>query len=79
MALLSVHPSRAGDLRTPAIITSDGWALLSTNTDEFGNLRTRTIAPAGTLRLSTDFVIEDSGRPDEQAPWAEEVAVARLP
>lgn len=79
MALLSVHPSRAVDLRTPAIIKSDGWALLSTNTDEFGNLRTRTIAPAGALRLSTDFVIEDSGLPDEQAPWAEEVAVSRLP
>jgi transglutaminase-like putative cysteine protease len=79
MALLSVHPSRAGDLRTPAIIKSDGWALLSTNTDEFGNLRTRTIAPAGALRLSTDFVIEDSGLPDEQAPWAEEIAVSRLP
>jgi len=79
MALLSVHPSRARDLRTAAVIKSSGPAALWTNVDEFGNLRTRTIAPAGNLALSTDFVIQDPGTPDEQAPWAEEVDVSRLP
>jgi transglutaminase-like putative cysteine protease len=79
MALLSVHPSRHGDLRTPATIGSDGPAPLSTNADPFGNLRTRTVAPAGRLKLWSNFVIEDSGRPDEAAPWAEEVPVAELP
>ncbi len=47
MALLSVHPSRAQDLRSPAIITSNGWSPLTANVDEFGNVRTRTVAPAG--------------------------------
>ena len=79
MALLSVHPSRAKDIRTPAIITSNGPAPLVAALDEFGNLRTRTIAPAGTLKLSTDFIIEDSGLPDDYAPWAQEVPVAQLP
>jgi transglutaminase-like putative cysteine protease len=79
MALLSVHPSRASDIRTPAIITSNGSAPLTANLDEFGNLRTRTIAPAGILKLSTDFVIQDSGLPDEVAPWADEVPVGQLP
>jgi transglutaminase-like putative cysteine protease len=79
MALLSVHPSRAQDLRTPAIITSSGSSLLVGSLDWFGNLRTRTIAPAGELRLSTDFVIQDSGLPDEVAPWASEVPIAQLP
>lgn len=79
MALLSVHPSRAGDLRTPAVIKSDGPAPLASNLDEFGNVRTRTIAPAGIFKLSTDFVIEDSGLPDEVAPWAEEFPIAQLP
>jgi transglutaminase-like putative cysteine protease len=79
MALLSVHPSRAGDLQTPAIITSNGRAPLTANLDEFGNLRTRTIAPAGILKLSTDFIIKDSGLPDEVAPSAEEVPIAQLP
>lgn len=79
MALLSVHPSRAADLRTPAIITSSGRAPLHAGLDEFGNLRTRTVAPAGRLKLATDFVIADSGLPDEVAPWAEEVPVPELP
>lgn len=79
MALLSVHPSRTADLRTPAIITSSGQAPLVAALDDFGNLRTRTIAPVGLLRLSTEFVIEDSGKPDEYAPDAFEVPVAQLP
>jgi transglutaminase-like putative cysteine protease len=79
MALLSVHPSRANDLREPAVITSSAAAPLVASLDVFGNLRTRTVAPAGILRLSSDFLIHDSGQPDAVAPWAEEVPVARLP
>jgi transglutaminase-like putative cysteine protease len=78
-ALLSVHPSRAQDLQTPAVITSTGPAPLVAGLDDFGNLRTRTTAPAGILRLSTDFVIRDSGLPDEVALDAQEVPVAQLP
>ncbi len=79
MALLSVHPSRAQDLRTPAVITSSGRAPLTANLDVFGNLRSRTVAPAGILKLASDFVIEDSGMPDEVAPWAAEVPIPQLP
>ena len=79
MALVSLHPSRAGDLRTPAIIASSGPAPLEASLDEFGNLRTRTVAPAGILKLSTQFVVQDSGLPDEVAPGAQEVPVAELP
>jgi len=79
MALLSVHPSRQADLRSPAVITSSGSAPLAASIDEFGNLRTRTIAPAGVLKLATDFIIQDSGLPDEVAPWANEVPIAQLP
>jgi transglutaminase-like putative cysteine protease len=79
MALLSIHPDRAQDVRTPAIITSSHSAPLHAALDEFGNLRTRTLAPAGIITLSTDFVVADSGQPDEVAPWAQEVPVAQLP
>ena len=79
MALLSIHPSRAASLRTPAIITSDGPAPLVGSLDVFGNVRTRTIAPAGIINLSSSFIVEDSGLPDEVAPFAEEVGVAVLP
>lgn len=79
MGLLSVHPSRALDLRTQAVITSSHRAPIIGQLDEFGNLRTRTVAPAGVITLSTKFVIEDSGRPDEVAPGAPEVPISELP
>lgn len=79
MALVSLHPSRAGDLRSPAIIASSGPAPLEASLDDFGNLRTRTIAPAGILKLSTQFVVQDSGLPDEVAPRAQEVPITELP
>jgi len=79
MALLSVHPSRAGDIRSSSPIVSTGAAPMRTFSDQFGNLCTRTTAPAGTITLSTDFVIEDSGLPDEVANGAPEVPVDELP
>jgi len=79
MALVSVHPSRAADLRTPAIISSNGPAPLVASLDDFGNVRTRTVAPVGILTLATDFVVEDSGLPDPVARSAGEVPVAQLP
>lgn len=79
LALVSVHPSRAGDLRTPALITSSGPAPLEVHLDEFGNSRTRTVAPAGLITLATNFVIQDSGLPDEVASWAQEVPIPDLP
>jgi transglutaminase-like putative cysteine protease len=77
--LLSVHPTRARDLVSKGVITSDGSAPLSTFRDAFGNTCTRTVAPAGLLTLKTDFVIEDSGRPDESAEGARATPVDQLP
>jgi transglutaminase-like putative cysteine protease len=79
MALLSVHPSRAQDLRSPAIIVADHGSPLLASIDEFGNLRTRTLAPAGIMKLWTEFLIQDAGLPDAVAPWAAEIPVAQLP
>jgi transglutaminase-like putative cysteine protease len=79
MALLSVHPSRMPDLRTSAQITASHRAPLYQSRDEFGNLRTRTLAPAGVLTLSSDFLIQDSGLPDEKNPTAPVLPVSELP
>jgi len=79
VALLSVHPSRAKDLRTPYEIRDGRNGRMQSFTDQSGNIVTRTTAPAGTLTLSTDFVIEDSGLPDAVCPDAPEVPVDRLP
>jgi transglutaminase-like putative cysteine protease len=79
MALLTVHPSRAHDLRSPGLITSNHHSPLVAASDEFGNVRTRTVAPAGLLKLSSDFLIHDSGQPDPVAPWAPECPIGQLP
>jgi transglutaminase-like putative cysteine protease len=77
--LLSVHPSRAHDLVSSGTITSDGYAPLLTFNDSFGNTCTRTVAPAGVLTLRTDFVIADSGLPDESADGARAVPIDQVP
>ncbi len=79
MAFLSIHPSRAADIRSPSRIVNSAGAPMHDFLDQFGNLCTRTSAPAGTMTLSTDFVIEDSGLPDPVAYDAPEVPLKDLP
>jgi len=47
--------------------------------DSFGNLCTRFLAPAGTLRLKNDFFFEDPGLPDPACPRAIAHPIAELP
>jgi transglutaminase-like putative cysteine protease len=77
--MLSVHPSRAADL-----MTADGPNLhpaIAANVyrDAFGNVCHVVHAPAGRLTLSADFLIADSGRPDEVAPHAIQHPLEQLP
>lgn len=76
---VSVHPSRMPDL-----ISWDGLQidpLISANTyhDSFGNFCHVIRAPAGRLTLSTDFLVRDSGEPDEVVPNAEQHPLEALP
>jgi transglutaminase-like putative cysteine protease len=77
--LVSVHPDRRGDLITPDELTTSRPCRLETYTDPFGNLLSRVLAPPGPLTFSSDFVIEDSGRPDPAEPEAGQLAVEDLP
>lgn len=77
--MLSVHPSRAADLRAPGYITFDPPVPSSAYRDGFGNTCTRIVAPAGRLTIATDFLIEDGGLPDDHAPDAGQVPVEHLP
>lgn len=79
MAMLSVHPSRHQDLRTPHRITTVPAVALHDYVDAFGNICTRVSVPPGGLTLSCDFVIEDSGEPDVQSPGAIQHDIADLP
>ncbi|MFD6317419.1 transglutaminase-like domain-containing protein [Methylorubrum thiocyanatum] len=77
--LLSVHPSRQGDLRSPETITFDPPIPQRQTIDAFGNVCTRIVAPPGRLTISTDLLVADSGRPDEIAPQARQVPIEALP
>ena len=77
--MLSVHPSRASDL-----VTADGLNLVppiaaNVYRDSFGNVCHVVHAPAGVFTMSTDFLINDSGKPDAIAPHAFQHPLEQLP
>lgn len=79
VAMLHVHPSRAGDLLEPDRLRIEPEVEQVQYTDAFGNLCTRFTAPAGLLRLWNSTLIEDSGKVDPHNPTAREIPVAGLP
>ena len=79
LALLSVHPSRQKDLRTPQRIVATPDVPVYDYVDGFGNIVSRLTVPAGGATLSADFVIEDSGEPDIRPPETPLIPVAELP
>lgn len=79
IALLSVHPSRREDLREPDTLRTDPILPVDIYKDIYGNLCTRFLAPAGTLKLTGSTLIEDSGLPDPVDPTAEQIPVEKLP
>lgn len=76
---LNVHPSRAHDLMTPETLVFDPPVPVSSYRDGFDNICTRIVAPPGKLKVSTDFVVRDSGEPDAFAPDAWQTDVQDLP
>jgi transglutaminase-like putative cysteine protease len=79
VALLNVHPSRRHDLREPDQLRLEPEVHVDQHQDMFGNLGSRFVAPAGSVRLYNSTLIEDSGLPDAVSPNAREVPIADLP
>jgi transglutaminase-like putative cysteine protease len=79
LAMLSIHPSRNKDLKTPQRILAMPDVPIYDYVDAFGNICTRLSVPPGGVTLSADFVIEDSGTPDVRAPDGPQMAVEDLP
>jgi len=79
LLMLNVRPERLSDLETPDVIRSKPHVPLRQYRDQFGNLCSRILAPAGRFTLSADFVVRDSGRPDEVFPDAEQAPIDALP
>ncbi len=74
-----LHPELWGRLRAPEQFRLDPAIPFRTYIDDFGNLCTRIVAPAGMLTLSNRFVIQDSGVQDTM-PWGQRQAeVDELP
>ena len=79
LLMISVHPSRKGDLLTPQNIAFDPPIPAEEFTDMFGNASRRVVAPAGPFKAFADFIIADSGLLDDVAPAARQFPVAELP
>ncbi|HTZ80111.1 MAG TPA: transglutaminase family protein [Stellaceae bacterium] len=79
LLMLSIHPSRAGDLLAPDPIRTDPEIPVAYYRDSFGNICGRIVAPAGRLALSASTVVRDSGAPDDVAPDASMQPIAELP
>jgi len=79
LLMLNVRPERLADLESPDLIRSQPNVPLRQYRDQFGNLCSRILAPAGRFTLSADFVVRDSGRPDEIFPDAEQSPIDELP
>jgi transglutaminase-like putative cysteine protease len=77
--MLNVHPSRSHDLLTPDTIRMSPGRSFTPYLDGFGNKCLRVLAPPGELRIFSDSIIADSGKPDRVDLGAEEHPVSDLP
>ncbi len=77
--MLNVHYTRVSDLERPDHILVAPSVPISGYRDGFGNWCSRILAPAGAMRISTDTVVSDTGRPDPMAADAAQIPVQDLP
>ena len=76
--MLSIDPARRGDLLSEHRIQFSPNIPSHDYVDMFGNTCTRIVAPAGLIEMRNDFLISDSGLPDEVAPDARQLEVGDL-
>jgi transglutaminase-like putative cysteine protease len=76
---LNVHYSRVSDLVRPDHLIVQPSVPISGYRDSFGNWCTRLVAPQGKLRLTSDALVNDSGKPEVVAPWLAQRPVPSLP
>ena len=76
---LNIHYSRASDVLTPDHLLLSPSVPVRAYRDSFGNWCSRIVAPKGSIRLTSDAVVSDSGAPDPVLPWLEQRPVESLP
>ena len=77
--MLSIDPAREKDLLSQHSIQFSPNVPSRNYVDMFGNTCTRIVAPAGLIEIRNDFLISDSGLPDEVASDARQLEVSQLP
>ncbi len=77
--VVNIHHSRAADIVTPDLLTTDPATPYTTYRDGFGNWCTRIEAPSGRIRLKALGIIRDSGNPDVLSPFATQHDLQDLP
>jgi transglutaminase-like putative cysteine protease len=77
--MLNVHFTRASDLEIPDHLITDPSIPISGYRDSFGNWCSRIVAPTGQLRITTDAIVNDSGKPDPVVIDAKQTPVEALP
>jgi transglutaminase-like putative cysteine protease len=77
--MLSIEPARVRDLLSEHRIGFSPNIPSHDYVDMFGNTCTRIVAPPGLIEIRNDFLIVDSGLPDEVAPDARQIEVGDLP
>ena len=79
LLLLSTHPSRAASHIQPDRLRIEPEVRREDFVDQFGNLCTRVVAPAGRVRFWNDTRVEVTGEPDVARPDAVQLPVEDLP
>jgi transglutaminase-like putative cysteine protease len=79
IAMLYLHPSRRASIRRDEYLLIDPQVPVNEYIDRFGNRCGRFTAPAGSLRLWNDAVVEDDGQPDLLDVSARQHEISDLP
>jgi hypothetical protein len=77
--MLTTHPTRDGDILTDQSIQCSPNVETRDFFDPYGNICTRLMAPPGLLEVRSEFIVQDSGLPDEVCPSARQWDVGALP
>jgi transglutaminase-like putative cysteine protease len=79
VTMLSIHPSRYGDIVGTEKITTEPNVPITYYRDIYGNVCGRLVAPAGGITFRGDTLVRDSGQPDQVVPAAKQHPIDELP
>jgi hypothetical protein len=69
--MLTTHPSRDGDILSDQSMQFSPRVDARDFFDPYGNICTRLVAPPGLFEVRSEFIVADSGLPDEVRPAAQ--------